>query len=66
MANPNKTIWNWKQRKLSCIAEEVFHTEDEAREYLKDKTGDRKVVRSFRVGRREDRLVKYVARVYVR
>jgi hypothetical protein len=66
MANPNKTTLRWRERKLACIDEHVFNTRAEAENHLKDKEGDRKVVRSFKTGSRRDPTIKYVARVYVK
>lgn len=57
MANPNRTTFYLSQRKMSCVAEEVFNTKDEAREWLNAQTGDRKVIRSFRVGRKTEHYV---------
>jgi hypothetical protein len=66
MANPNKTVLRARQRVWSCVAEQIFEFEWQAKEWLQTQTGDRKTVRSFRWGPRTERLVKYVARVYVR
>lgn len=64
MANPNVTVQRARMAKYSCVAEQIFWTEEEARAWLLTQAGNRKVVRSFKLGPRRDPTIKYVARVY--
>lgn len=64
MANPNVTVRRARERKWACTHEHVFKMRVDAEAWLATLSGDRKTVRSVKVGRREDRLVAYVARVY--
>jgi hypothetical protein len=67
MANPNKTVFEARQRKtFSCTDEYVFNTKEEAEKWLESKEGDRKSVKSFKIGPRNNPTTKYVARVYSR
>lgn len=66
MANPNVTVKRAREAKFACVAEEIFWTRLAAEIWLETQTGDRKTVRSFKLGPRNNPTIKYVARVYVR
>lgn len=64
MANPNKTVSAFRNRKMAVIHHEVFSTKSAAEDAASAFQGKRCRISSFKLGPRSKPVVRYTLRVY--